>query len=395
MRKFVLFVLILVALLSGCATDKPVNDKTPSLPNSSTDNSVTEEKITEKDYSAVFGKESVKTFLAVLDDGTPWLSVKISDKEICGFTGSVDASNKEIFGSNPAIKDKPSKIVIYDIATGKSSAVYTLEDHFQPEFIQFNDTYILWNEYIPFHDGGEQRAVLFNRHTNKAQILGVVQSSFCGDIQIALGNNYALWSYGTTDKDGNVKFRIYSYDFKTSKTSIFKEDATMPVIGNNFVAWLGPSKENLAYSYLYCQDMTSNKVTMISPQGINPQYLAAYGDNLVFSGRTITSSVKGLGAENVLFLWQNGKQTIIERSKEHDYEFPDVSNNFISWDENGKRRIYDIKQKIIIDLPSEYGEASVSDKYIMWGDDAIPNESKDEAAKNGVYTTNISLIEVQ
>lgn len=48
MRKFVLFVLILVALLSGCATDKPVNDKTPSLPNSSTDNSVTEEKITEK-----------------------------------------------------------------------------------------------------------------------------------------------------------------------------------------------------------------------------------------------------------------------------------------------------------------------------------------------------------
>ncbi|AEE97994.1 hypothetical protein [Mahella australiensis] len=387
MRKISLLVLMIVMLLSGCVTHNS-NNKTPSQSNNTnsnssntTNNSATEEKIVEKDYSAVFDKKNVKTFLAVLDDGTLWLPVKISDKEICGFTA--------------AVNNKPSKIVIYDIATGKSSTVCTLEDRYQPEFIQFNDTYILWSEYIPYEDGGEQKAVLFNRHTNKMQTLGGEQNSSSGDIQIALGSNYALYSCGTTDKNGNVKFCIYSYDFKTSKTSLFKEDAAMPVIGNNFVAWLGPSKDNLAYSYLYYQDMTSNKATVISPQNMNPQYLGAYGDNLVFSGKTITSSVKDIGAENILTLYQKGKQTVIEKSKGHDYEFPDVSNNYVSWDENRKKRVYSINQKIIIDFPSEYGQAYVSDKYIMWYTDAIPNESKEQAAKDGMYKTIINLIEVQ
>jgi hypothetical protein len=384
-----MIVIMLTTVFTGCNRIGSINNKPSSLAsniNSSNENNSSKtawgnsnipEKVTEKDYSAVFDKRTIKTFLASLSDGTLWLPIAISNDEICGFTG--------------AVKSKPSKIVVYNIATGKSTAVFSLDDKFQPEFIQFSSTNILLTEYIPNSndDTGKQKAVLFNRSTGKVRILGTSKNSSSGDIQIALGSDYALWSYGTQGKAGNTMYCIYSYNFKTLQTTLFKQNAYMPVIGNNFIAWLGPSQENSGYNSLYYQDTTSNKITTIS-SGINPTYLAAYGDKLVFSGRVITSSAKE--TESALVLLQNGKQVIIEESKEYDYEFPVVSNNYISWDENLKKRVYSVGQNTIIDLPSVYGEAFVSDKYIMWGSDAIVNESKEQAQKDGIYKTNINLI---
>lgn len=246
---------------------------------------------------------------------------------------------------------------------------------------------------IPYadNDTGPEKVILYQRKTGETKTLDAQSSTRAGDIWIAIGSGLVLWSFGKTDENNQRSFQINSYDLKTGKTSVFLKDAAMPVIGDDFIAWLGPAQAGTDKSLLYDLNTASGKTTVIQTD-INPQYLAACGDTLVFSGPTLSSYSNFVGHDFHLLMYQNGSQKLIDSSQSHDYEFPQVSGRFISWDENRKKRVYDIRSNTILDLNSDYGEAFVSDHRILWGTDAIANETKEQAEKDGMYQTDALLI---
>lgn len=201
-----------------------------------------------------------------------------------------------------------------------------------------------------------------------------------------------MWSYAG-ENDGVPDYNTYSYDFKTGKTDIFKKSAYNPAIGNGFIAWIGPSPTEKDSSAVFYKDTATGKVTVLSPD-YKPMYLEASGDNLVACGSFYDDQddPKGINTDCLIVLYNKLKPTLIERSNRLHYEFPDVCNDYVSWDENEKKRVYSIKTNTIIEFPSEYGLANVSDKYIMWGNDTIPGEKVEDAAKDGMYKTDAHVI---
>lgn len=331
-----------------------------------------------KSYDSVFNTKTTQSFTAQLSDGRLWLPTRINDDII--------------YGSTAAINGKCSKIITRDVKTKKTEEVCSLQKDYEPEFICYNNEYIAWTEYIPYYEQKGQRVVLYNRATKVSKVLDDTKCVEAGDIRIAIGNDCLLWSYSTIT-DGKADYNTYSFDFKTSKTGVFQKSAYNPVCGNGFIAWIGPSPTQKDNAALYYKDTETNSITVLSSD-YGPLYLAASGDNLVACGmfNADPADIKMANVEYLIVLYNKGKPTLIERSKKLFYEFPVVCNNYVSWDENEKKRVYSIKTNTIIEFPGEYGYVNVSDKYLMWGSETIPGENVEEAAKDGMYKTDMHVI---
>lgn len=334
---------------------------------------------TETDYQAVWGKLPAQTVRGQLKDGRRWLGTTVTD-------------DGKIYGFTAALGEVKSEIICYDLKTRVTSSLFTIPDKgFQPIFIDVDGSNLLFTE---FNDNVGAKVVLLDLQTKTAKLLSDrPASTMITDDYIALRGDVACWSSGAPD--GNrVLYRVYRYDIGTGRTSVVSENAVMPALGDGFIAWIGQAKANSDDSAVFMQPLDGGKRSIISNGDIRPIYLAAYGNRIVYSGQT--ASIKDAnGIYNntfKLYLYQNGRSGLIEKNDMRPYEFPTISNNYITWDENNKRRVFCIPQNKIVDLPGMYGEATISNKYIIWATDGIKDEPKEDAEKAGMYLTDFHVI---
>lgn len=157
------------------------------------------------------------------------------------------------------------------------------------------------------------------------------------DEMIALGSDYVLWSTGEMEKE-NVKYKIMKYDLKSQKTTVFRENSTMPIIGKNFIAQLGPENEKMDNSAIYCDNLKDNSIEKIITKGQHPTYINTDGTSIVFNG--VDDLDKNL---KMLSIYENGKVLIIKKSNTDYLEFPEVSQNFVGWRGTLKLSVYSKK----------------------------------------------------
>lgn len=341
--------------------------------------------VEEKDYTQIFGALKVDQFTAKTDGGVMWFPLKITD------TG-------EIFGFTAARNGRLSDIVECDLSTHKSKTIYTIKDGYQPQLFEANGHYLMWTEYLPPSVSGDSRVVLYDRGAKTAVTLSDRPADYSqlSSDTIALGDDFALWSSGYIQPDGKANYKISKYDYSTKQTTLFRDTATWPAIGSDFVAWFAPENNALKNSAVFVQNLKDNSINQLTV-GQMPMYIAAHGDALVYSGYVDTSSldVKNKDLQtSQLVLYKNKKLTILEKSDKHLYEFPQITQNYISWDENGKRRVYCMDKNRIADFPEQYGSVNISDKYFFWDTDTIKNESPEQAQKDGMYMADLHVVKV-
>lgn len=323
-------------------------------------------------------KKTDITFAAKLDDGRPWAPLAINEKG-------------EIYGFTSAAENKESQIVSYNSKTKKMDVIYTAEKGFQPDVLIECGDYLLWSEYIPPNQASKVKIVLFDKIQKAFKVLNDGKKQQNTEVsQIALGRNLALWSEETSDNSTQNR-SIYQYDFSTKKTSLFQADADAPAIGDDFIAWIGPETPNAKNGAVFVKNRKTNVVQKIT-RGENPLQLAAYGNNLVYSGYSNLDCFdqKKKIYESELVIYSNGQKEIIETSSDHIYGSPGISTSYVEWYEDSATRVYSIRDHKILTLQQSYGEAFTSGPYIMWT--AVnPAETKEQAIENGMYDMKVNV----
>lgn len=208
---------------------------------------------------------------------------------------------------------------------------------------------------------------------------------------IALGEDYILWSSSETVND-KINYRIMKYDMNSQKTTEFQENATMPIIGINFIAWLGPD-ENNKYSNIYINNLKDNSISKIITKSQHPTYINTDGTSIVFKGTSDSDSNL-----KILSIYENGKVQIIKKSNSDNFDFPEISQNFVGWRGTDKLRVYSRKEAkigILTEKYADYTDVKVSNKYIMWHSPSIKdeNEAKLKAIEQHIYLSDLTIMD--
>lgn len=347
-----------------------------SVANQNSSSSSNSKSIPQENHDAF--QRPVQTISAQLENGRPWAPLEITDDGL-------------IYGFTSASSMGPSQILCYYLKTGKIKIIYTAENNFQINDLKDNGNYLLWSESVSPNPVSEIKVVLFDKKSNKVKILNDAQKKQNVLMnQIALGNTFTLWSEDISEKD-NEKREILQYDLKSGKRNTWKTAATRPVIGNHFIAWIGPETDTSANGAVFVENLTDHSVKKIT-DGEAPSELAAFGDNLVYSGYSNLDYLnpKKKIYESELVLYTNGRKKVIEKSTDHAYGSPQVSASCISWYENPATRVYCFQDNKIHTLQNSYGEALSCKSYVMWTT-ADASETKEQAIKDGMYTVKISV----
>jgi len=356
--------------------------------NNSKKNGNKNETVKEEDYKNVFGDVKIETVRAALSDGRPWGELAISDKG-------------EIYGYAPANNNIPCQLLTFNLSTKKTEVIYTIKDKLEPVMFKYNEDYFLWTERLSQYDTNQSRIILYNRKNKEVVILDE-EKKLSPDIppqNISLSKDYVLWSKAVSDKD-TIKYSIMKYDVRSKKTSVFKEDVTVPSIAGNNIAWLGPENEKRENSAIFLNNLKNNTIKKVT-EGKNPFYLDNDGSSFVFSGvDNLDYQSKNKEKAIALYsinLYENGNIRTIEKSTTDHFEFPAISTNFISWRSDDKVRVYDRKSNKIAILPSDYagyGYILVSNKYILWHTPAIKDAdaAKKKAIEQGIYLSDLHII---
>ena len=381
---FYILVLFLMVPFVGCSSvqKQPTNSKDVSQASNSNIDNV---KTPEETYKQLFGDVKIKIVRAQLSDGRPWTEMAISDKG-------------EIFGFAPKNNGKPGELIIYNLNTGATQSIYSAKDDAMPTFFKYNDNYLAWTETSSNSDQSISRIIVYDRKEKKSTVLSekTNMSSSISYEMIALGSDYVLWSTGDMEKD-NVNYRIMKNDLKTQTTTVFKENATMPIIGKEFIAWLGPEDEQKKYSAIYFNDLKDNTIKKITTEGQHPTYINTDGTSIVFDGVVETNTSSSMPSAKMLSIYENGKVQIIKKSDTDNFEYPEISQNFVGWRGTDALRVYsrkDAKIGILTEEYADYTEVKISDKYIMWHSPAIKdeNEAKLKAMEQNIYLSDLHII---
>jgi len=383
---FSLAVLLTIPFM-GCAAAQKQPDKNKDVTQVINNNG---EKLNvetpEENYKQLFGDVKIKTIRAVLPDGRPWSERDISDKG-------------EIFGFVPRINGKPGQIIIYDLNTGAVQNIYSIKDDASLSYLKYNDDYLVWTETINNYDQRESKVVVYDKKNKKSTVLSEKKKipAQISDEMIALGSDYVLWSTSALEKE-NVKHMIMKYDLKNQKTTVFKETAGMPIIGKDFIAWLGPEDEKMTNSAIYLNNPKDNTVEKIITKGQHPTYIDTDGTSIVFNGvKDTTDNDPKAPSTKMLSIYEKGKIQIIKESITDNLEFPEVSQNFVGWRGTTTLSVYsrkDDKIGILTEEFADYTEAKVCNKYIMWHSPAIKDEheAKRKAVEQHIYLSDLHII---
>lgn len=389
MKRFFSFILAVFLMIqfTGCASVQKQPDKNKGVSQViDNDGGKLNAETPEEDYKQLFGDVKIKTVRAVLPDGRPWSERDISDKG-------------EIFGFVPKSNGKSGEVIIYDLNTGAVQNIYSAKDDASLSYFEYNNDYLAWTETINNYDQRESRVVVYDRKNKKSTVLSEKKKipAQISDEMIALGSDYVLWSTSDMEKE-NVNHKIMKYDLKNQKTTVFNENAAMPIIGKDFIAWLGPEDEKKANSAIYFNNLKDNTVEKIITKGQHPTYIDTDGTSIVFNGvKETTDNDPKAPSIKMLSIYENGKILIIKESITDNLEFPQVSQNFVGWRGTKTLSVYskkDAKIGILTEEYADYTEVKVSDKYIMWHSPAIKdeNEAKLKAMEQGIYLSDLHII---
>ncbi|QHA01184.1 hypothetical protein [Dehalobacter restrictus] len=334
----------------------------------------------EENYKQTFGNVKILTVRAQLPDGRPWTELGISNKG-------------EVFGIVPRNNEETSELIIFDVTNNKLRKIYSLSDDFQIYNFKFNDNYLVWIETTNSLDSS--RLVVYDRKNDKSEVINQInnRATQIPLDDIALGSNYLLWSSGKENYD-KVDYKIMKYSMETKKISVFMENAAKPIIGEYFIAWLGPEDERLQNSAIFFNDLRDTSVKKIITSQ-NPQYLSTDGNSIIFSGvDKLDKNIKRIS------LLENGQIKIIRESATDYFEFPEISSNFIGWRGTTKLYVYcraNNKIAVLTEEFASYTNAYVSDNFILWHSPVIKdeNEAKEKATEQGAYLSDLHIINVQ
>lgn len=317
---------------------------------------------------------SSKEILGKLDDGCPWLPLAVSDDGI--IYGVVGRSSKN-----------ESSLISYNIKSEEINTIDRVQDDLRPVFLKENDNYIAWIEGIFQYERQETRIKLYNKVDETVKVIFEDKSYLSFDSSpLSLGDDFVLWIDYKYEDDIMYPL-IKKYTISTGETTIYKENATSPVICDNFIAFITADESNEMLSAVYIEDLKNNKIEQIT-NGKRIQHIDGKGDSVVISYRDDAQ-------QYCLDIYENGKLNIIESNNEYAYEYPKISEGFITWKSLNTNEIYDRRKKetIIIDKNNSVSMTNLSDHYIVATSAAIPTEEQKNYAKDyGMVLSNIYIL---
>lgn len=371
--------LFLFIFMSGCSPTQTTSEKQDQNKTSPFSEEINL-KIPEENYEQVFGDVGIKTIRAQLSDGRPWIELAISDKA-------------EIFGFAPKNNGKHGELISYNLNTGKADELCAIDDGYDITFFKFNDNYLVWTETKNIYEDRASQIVVYDRKSKKPTVISKKEkiSSLAAPEQIALGSDYVLWSTESEEQD-KVKNKIMKYSLINRAVSMFREDAVMPIIGDYFIAWLGPEDEKLQNTAIFFNNLRDNSIKEIIISQ-NPVYINTDGTSIVCSG--VDKSDSNLKRISII---KDGKVDVIKEATDDYFEFPEISHNFIGWRGTKKLDVFYRNSNKIAILTEEfarYSDVKVSDNYILWHSPVIKdeNEAKQNAMEQGIYLSDLYILD--
>lgn len=316
---------------------------------------------------------SFEKILGQLDDERPWLPLEVSDEGI-------------IYGVTGRNKNGEYELLSYDTISEQISIIDTIQDELRPVYLKENDNYIVWIEGIYQYERQETRIKLYSKFDKTIITLFEDQSYLSLDASpLSLGEDFILW-VDYKYEDEKMYPIIRKYTVSTGETSVYKENATSPVILDNSIAFISADKSDEMLSSVYVESLENNNIKQVI-EGNRVSHINGKGDSVIISYRDNTQ-------EYYLATYENGQVDIIKKNNKYAYEYPKISEKYICWQAGGKTEVYNriTKENIVVDKSIDLSTASVSDNYVIATSPAILIEEQKKYAQDyGMVLSNIYI----
>lgn len=315
---------------------------------------------------------SVKKIIGTIEDELPWFPLTVSDNGI-------------IYGQSGRKDDGKCSVISYNTKSNNIEIIDSGEDELSPMNIKENVNYVVWIEGVSIYDRRESRIKLYDK---KDKIVKTIYESkeylSLDSSPLALGENYVLW-IDYKIEDDIMYPTIKKYNINTGEESIYRENAMSPVICDDFIAFITADATDENIGAVWIEDLSSNTVKQIT-SGTRVHHIGGKGDTLAISYVDISK-------KNCLALYENGKLNTIKDNSDYAYEYPTVSEKYISWQMVDGNGVYDRvkKQDITLEEGIKFTYFTVSDYYIIatsWVDGI---EKKVYGEKYGMILSNIYI----
>ena len=317
---------------------------------------------------------SFNKILGELEQDIPWLPLGVSDDGIIyGYTGRNENSKYNLLA--------------YNMDTSTSNIIHEVENVLRPVLLKENNKYIVWIEGVYQYEKQGTRIKLCDKSTNEIVTIFESDSFLSLDSSpLSLGNDFILW-VDYEYKDNMMYPLIRKYTISTGETSVFKENATSPVILNNCIAYITEDIYNHNSSAVCIENIETNEVRQITN---NKKVLYIEGDN-----ESLVVSSVDYDKKYYLDVYTKNKLITIQANNDYSYDFPKISERFISWQELDKIQFYDRKNEQVINIGdhSNITTCNISDNYIIYTTPELSLETQKEyAAIHGMVLSNIHIV---
>lgn len=292
------------------------------------------------DYKDVLELEKDYAFVGQLDNGRAWIPSRITDEGI--LYGST-----QHYGRNGKVD-----FISYDLNTGNHNVISSNSDGLSIVFTEYNDDYVF---YVEENISYETRINLYNRKTGDIKEIARNIPLYSDNSSIAIGDEFVLW---VDYKDSTPIIRKYS--MVTEEYSIYKENAISPAICDDFIAYLGPDENDDSKIALFINYFENNETKQLIS---NLKITEIKG-----SGNLLAVAYSEDSCKKVAIL-ENGvlKDVLVGESILYDFNFLQISDNFVTWNSISQSLVYDINsgQVLLIDGEDESQITIISNNYII------------------------------
>ncbi|MGL5087038.1 MAG: hypothetical protein ACRC68_15210 [Clostridium sp.] len=298
------------------------------------------------DYNKVLKLKRDDSIYGEYTDGRPWAPLYINnDGLVYGLSGKNEKDEKVLFSYNLETKE------FLDIAT-ISNGISIFE-------IVESSKYIAWIEGIIKADINKSSVQLYNKETGTIETLAQYNYSLKQSNTISISDKSVVWTEFDS-QNVNTKYpTLRIYEFASKEKKIYKENASNPAIGKDYIAYLSESKKTPNKAGVFIEKNTGEITELDISESINS--IASDNNSLVIA--TFNGVVKKL------YVYENNKLNNILTANNASYNFdvPKISKNFVCWQSMSKTMVYDRNNNsvIMIDDSNDSSKVIISNSYII------------------------------
>lgn len=361
-------IIVLISGLSGCVKDEIISEESIAL----MDNIYKLERV---DYKEVLNLEEDYSFRGQFDDGIIWLPVAVED---CGI----------VYGTTQRYDNGKVDFISYDLNSKEKYVISSNDERRFIEYLRYNENYIFWVEMRL--EEGQYISVLklLDKKNENIEVIAENNYRYTYNSEIALCDNFVLWQ-DEKEVNGIVYPIINKYSFDDYEYSVYKENASNPIIYNDSIVYLGPNKDNQSKISVYKNNYDgNNEQSIIEDKQV--KYIEGNNDSIVIAYSEDENKKLGVYKDHIF------QEILCSEGIEYNFQFPHISDNFIFWESPHQTMIYDrnLEKVLLIDDDYQCAKGVISNNYIIttMTRDTLGNGKKQTgkiAEENGMYLNDI------